>query len=354
MIPATFSRLAIFLGLCSCVIAAPLNNLEARANCADGKEAPCICGNALGLRQSSSTLRNNCGNQSFKFTNAASGTVGTVSLVSGNTGAVQCGIIVELQFIADEISKVPAICTHFQSTAGAADFQAFFNTINSPPNTVFVEGTVNNAKGVVFGKKSFSKTTQKAANGVISYLNLLKTNGANNVNPGTHAATTVDAAMTTAVGAGNGFPTGFQSRFDAAVNAAIKTFSKIANPLHVCSTTTQAPKLAPAPAAGDPFVDETASTIAKCTRGLLDRVQDFVVRAVTGKPATTASQCALPAKPAASAKPAAKPAVTPAAKPVAKPAAKPAAKPVAKPAAKPVAKPAVRLFLSNPMFLRIY
>jgi hypothetical protein len=91
-------------------------------------------------------------------------------------------------------------------------------------------------------------------------------------------------------------------------------------------------KLAPAPAPGDPFVDETASTIAKCQRGLWDSVQEFVVRAVTGKkPAATATaaQCALPAK-------------TPA---------KPAAKPAAKPVAKPVAKPAVCSLLNMQRFL---
>jgi hypothetical protein len=71
--------------------------------------------------------------------------------------------IVELQFIADEISKVPTICTHFTSAAGQADFRTFFDTINAPPNTVFVASTVNNAKGVVFGGKSFKGTTQKAA-----------------------------------------------------------------------------------------------------------------------------------------------------------------------------------------------
>ncbi|KAJ6499023.1 hypothetical protein C8R45DRAFT_101222 [Mycena sanguinolenta] len=284
MVSFTFSRLAIFLGLCSCVVAAPLNNLEARAGCTDGKEAPCICNNALGLRQSSGTLRNNCGNQSFKFTDASSGTDGTVALVSGNTGSVQCGNIVELQFIADEIAKAPAICTHFTSTAGAASFQTFFNAINTPPNTVFVEGTVNNAKGVVFGGKSFATTSQKAANGVVSYLTLLKAGKA------TTAANDVNTAMTTAVGAGNGFQAGFQTRFAAAVNSAIST------------SKTQAPKLAPAPAPGDPFVDETASTIAKCTtrRGVWDSVQDFVVRAVTGKTATTAAAaCPLPAKTAA-------------------------------------------------------
>ena len=62
----------------------------------------------------------------------------------------------------------------------------------------------------------------------------------------------------------------------------------------------QAPKLAPAAAAGDPFVDETASTIAKCKRDLTiwERAADFVSRAVTGKKTTTAAAaaaCPLPA-----------------------------------------------------------
>lgn len=85
MVSITFSRLAIFVGLCSSVIAVPLSHLEARANCADGKESPCVCGGALGLRLDSRNLRNKCGNQSFKFTNTASGTDGTVSLVSVST-----------------------------------------------------------------------------------------------------------------------------------------------------------------------------------------------------------------------------------------------------------------------------
>jgi hypothetical protein len=69
---------------------------------------------------------------------------------------------VELQFIAKEIDKVPGICAHFLSAAGAASFQTFFNTINSPPNTVFVEAKVNNAKGIAFGGKDFDTTKQKA------------------------------------------------------------------------------------------------------------------------------------------------------------------------------------------------
>ncbi|KAJ6559805.1 hypothetical protein B0H19DRAFT_1145830 [Mycena capillaripes] len=313
MFSATFFRLSIFLALSSCAIAAPMSNVETRAQtCGDGNPSPCICNNALGIRLKS--LK--CGNQSFKFKDTASSTDGTVSLVSGNSGSLQCGDIVELQFIADEINNVPAICTHFTGAGGQASFQSFFNTINAVPNLVFVESTVNNAKGIVFGGNSFVGTTSKAASGVVSYLTLLQANGARNVNPGTHVATTIDAAMTTAVGTGNGF-TSFQSRWDAKVRTAIT------------KAQSQVSKLSPAPAAGDPFVDETASTIAKCKRGLWERVQDFVVRATTGKPAATAAQCAL--------KPAAKPtrywydnrkscpvAVKPKPKPAAK---KPAAKP---------------------------
>ncbi|KAK7005787.1 hypothetical protein R3P38DRAFT_3603684 [Favolaschia claudopus] len=323
MVSSTFFRLAIFLGLSSYTLAAPLNHLEARANCANGKESPCICNGALGLREVSKTLRSNCANQNFQFKDPSSPTDGNMTLVAGNVGNLH---IVELQFIADEISKVPSICTTFQSTAGAAGYNSFFDAINKPPNTIFLDSTVNNAKGIVFGGKSFVDTTQKAANGVISYLTLLKTSGAQ------AAAQAVDDAMTTAVGAGNGFPAGFETRFTAALTKAITT------------TTNQIPKLLPAQAAGDPFIDETASTIAKCTRGVWGSVQDFVVRAVTGKPPATAAQCTLPAKPATSAKPAAKPATSakPAAKPPVKPAAKPSAKPATKPAVKPATKPAVK------------
>ncbi|KAJ7511399.1 hypothetical protein B0H11DRAFT_1899861 [Mycena galericulata] len=218
MLSSTFSCAAIFLTLCSYAIAAPLNNLEARTDCADGNPSPCICGGAKGIRKK--TLQ--CGNQSFKFTDPASPTDGTVSLVpsdapyQGNSGSLQCDHIVELQFIANEIDKVAAIWK--------ASFDTFFDTINAVPNLIFVESTVNNAKGIVLGGKSFVDTTSKAASGVVSYLKLLEANGAKNTNPGTHVATTIDTAMTIAVGVGSGFTSGFQSRWDAAVTAAIKTF----------------------------------------------------------------------------------------------------------------------------------
>ncbi|KAJ7072812.1 hypothetical protein C8F01DRAFT_972690 [Mycena amicta] len=292
MISTTFSRVAILLFLGSSVIAAPVNNLEARADCADGNDAPCICGNAIGLREKSLS----CGTQSFKFTDPASPTDGTVSLVSGNSGSLQCGdvillrknlyaySIVELQFVADEVAKVPGICTHF--AANPAAFAPVFNTLNTGANLVFVESTVNNAKGIVFGGKNFVDTTQKAANGVISYLGLLASNPASK--PSSHVATTIDAAMTTAMNAVNapGFQAGFQGRWNSAVSSAIT------------KARGQVSKLDPAPAPGDPFIDQTASTIAKCTtrRRLWGSFHDFVVRAVTGKPAATPASCPLPAK----------------------------------------------------------
>ena len=72
--------------------------------------------------------------------------------------------MVELQFIADKINAVPGICAQFQSANGQADFDSFFDTINSSPNLVFVEAPVNLAKGILFSGKSFgTQTDQKAA-----------------------------------------------------------------------------------------------------------------------------------------------------------------------------------------------
>ncbi|KAJ7346870.1 hypothetical protein DFH08DRAFT_204451 [Mycena albidolilacea] len=250
MFSSTFSRLAIFLGLCSCVVAAPLNALQARTEekCADNRLAPCTCHGALGLRLDSTHLSSNCPAQSFKFTNPASGKDGTVALVPDNLGEVQCDHIVELQFIANQIQKVPGICRHFQSTTGTADFQTFFNTINSQPNLVFVQSTVNHAKGIVFSNRNFKGTTEKAAAGVVSYLGLLQSNG-----DATRAADTIDAAMTRIMGAGNGFQT-FQAHFTAAVDAAKKTTQR-----QVASGI-----LSPAPVPGDPFVHQTESTNVRC------------------------------------------------------------------------------------------
>ncbi|KAJ7511400.1 hypothetical protein B0H11DRAFT_1899862 [Mycena galericulata] len=128
-------------------------------------------------------------------------------------------------------------------------------------------------------------------------------------------------------------------------------------------TNNQLPKLSPAPAPGDPFIDETGSTIAKCQRGLWNTVQSFVVRAIAGKATATASECSV-APQKTTAEPVAKPAVNPVAAkpatqaPVTKPAtysiqtpvaAKPATKAPVKPVVKPVAaKPVVKQVAAKP------
>ncbi|KAF7290356.1 DJ-1 protein-PfpI domain-containing protein [Mycena chlorophos] len=309
--PAFLSRFLVFFLASAHVFAVPvISVLDARATasaCEDGNASPCICDKKFGLRKK--TLE--CGTESFQFTDAKSSTDGTVKLVNSNQGSLQCDqyaaepdqrpdpnsfppSIVELQFIAEEIGKVPGICTHFTTAkTGKSDFEEFFKTINTVPNLVFVESTVNNAKGIIFGGKSFSRTSAKAASGLVSYLTELTSNGNANKNPGNHVATTIDAAMTKAVGAGNGF-TGFQSLWDTAVSSAITEAEK------------QVKQLAPAPTPGDPFVNESSSTIAKCTtskRSLWEQARDFVVRAATGKKATTsAAKCELPSKSTATAK----------------------------------------------------
>lgn len=267
----------------SAVSAAPVHQLETRAaKCADGGASPCICGGALGIRDPKVASKCPTGN-SFQFTNKASGTVGTVKSVTGNQGTLQCDHIVELQFIADQVATNPDICTHFQSAAGKADLTSFVATINAQPNLEFVEGVVNGAKGQLFSGNTLSATTQKAADGVESYLGLLK--GAK-VNAAAKAVDDKMTAIMTKIGK-TGF-TGFSTAYNAKVNAVI------------ASAKSQKAKLPPAAAAGDPFVDETASTIAKCKREVTfwGSARDFVVRAVTGKKpaATTATgaACALP------------------------------------------------------------
>jgi len=282
----------------SAASAAPVSQLETRATCTSGA-SPCICNNALGIRDPK--VASNCPTaNSFQFVNKASGTDGTVKSVTGNQGALQCDHIVELQFIADEINKNQAICTHFTSAAGKADFDAFFKTINNQPNLEFVEGTVNNAKGKLFSGNTLASTTQKAASGVESYMTLLKASKV------AAAAQAVDNKMTTIMtGAGGTGFTGFVAAYNAKVTSVIAEAKK------------QKTKLAPAAVGNDPFkiIDESASIAAKCKREVTfwGSARDFVMRAVTGKkPAATAATgaaCALPppktkATGAATAKPA--------------------------------------------------
>ncbi|KAJ7041018.1 hypothetical protein C8F04DRAFT_1253519 [Mycena alexandri] len=264
-------HITVFFVLLSSVFAAPFNtSLETRAikTCPDGNGPPCICNGALGIR--SKALK--CGAPSFRFIDPQSPTDGNLSLV--------------------------------------------------PLILIYVESTANNAKGVAIGGRLFKGTTQKAANGAISYLKLLQANGAKNIDPGTHVATPIDTAMTTAMGAGKGFQPGFQTRSDTAVTNTIATFGYTSSGgPHSCYYNH--------PSTGRPLViiNETDSTIARCRRsGLWNAIQSFVVRAVANAPAATAAQCPVSIK---------KPAATPAAKPVAQPT---PAKPVVKPV--PVTTPA--------------
>jgi hypothetical protein len=190
---------------------------------------------------------------------------------------------VELQFIAQEIAKKPGICTHF--TANPADFRTFFDTINGKDNLVFVEGTVNNAKGIAFGGGQFDKTTVKAANGVISYLNLLEKRTSA---PSIGGAQAIGDKLNGLVGAANSI-SGFQAAFTAQVNSIIADVQ----------TQVNSGRLLAAPAPGDPFVDETASTIARCQRKrtMWEEAKALVVRVTTGKKTPPpATSCALPAK----------------------------------------------------------
>ena len=68
--------------------------------------------------------------------------------------------IVELQFIADQINRSPTICRAFAGNLRA--FDNFFAVINGGANVMFVEGTVNNAKGVLIGGNQFGQTSVKA------------------------------------------------------------------------------------------------------------------------------------------------------------------------------------------------
>ena len=68
--------------------------------------------------------------------------------------------IVELQFIARQINTSPTICRAFAGNLRA--FDSFFAFINGGSNVIFVDTTVNNAKGVLIGDKQFDKTTVKA------------------------------------------------------------------------------------------------------------------------------------------------------------------------------------------------
>jgi len=347
------------LNLALSTSALPLNGttLSARANtqCSASTE-PCICGNTLGLRLGA--LK--CPGTTFKFKNPNDPTDGTLEKVTSNLGVagVQCDHIVELQFIAGEIPDNSNACTKF--AANPAQYQQFFDTINSGNNLVDIPGTSNNAKGQLFKGNTLSSTTSKAANGLVNYLEAVTANG--NTYPGTGVAQTISNALDTAVGAGNGFQAGFQGRYDTKVASVIATAKALA------------PKLpgfvAPGTPAGTVFCNLGPSDFRRSTT-LLGRMRDWVLerrvlgisgRATKSTSASATSSCTPPPKSsssvaasatksvAASSVKSVAPAKTASSvvppvkstKPVASPVAPPAKTPVksAKPVASPVAPPA--------------
>ncbi|KAL0569144.1 hypothetical protein V5O48_012832 [Marasmius crinis-equi] len=268
-------RLMSFLLAASILVSAaptsaPLNKRSGTV-CGDGRPGPCICNDALGIR-----LKNlQCPNKSFKFKDAASATDGTMQEFQANH-------FVELQVIAKEVNKNPAICAHFQSPAGQADFTTFFDEINDSDKLVFVDAGVNKAKGFLFSGKSFgTASNSKTANGVASYLKLIKSDAQT-------AATSVKSSID---GIMQGISqTGFPANFVSAYVAEIDRLATKAQ--------TDAAKLPAAPAQGDIFVDETDSTIARCQRrrSLWLQVRDYVVSRATGKKTTAAAACTIPPK----------------------------------------------------------
>nr|GAT48203.1 predicted protein [Mycena chlorophos] len=222
--------LALLLALVADTLALPTrmlpeHSLEMRTGskkCPGGNAPPCVCSTGLGLWLSGSLK---CGASALTFQNPADPTDATLDLLSHNFGVthLECDHIVELQFIAKEITAVPGICTHFQSgTQGKDDYKSFLNVINNLPNLLLVDENVNAAKGVLVGGKNLDTgTTQLAALGSVNYLKLLDENAAKNIYPGSHVATTIDGEMTKIMGAGKGFKSGLQGRWDAIVQSGI-------------------------------------------------------------------------------------------------------------------------------------
>lgn len=291
-----FADILVFLAfLPSITIAIPVNStssfahLDTRApkkKCNDPNFSlgPCICGDELGLRKKSLS----CQQVGFHFKNQASTSDGALQKVIGaqsSVGSLECDHVVELQFIAASIPDNGAACQHFLQNKN--DFQTFFDEINSSDNLVFVEDEVNTAKLSVFSgtfnANTFKTTNSKAASGVVSYLELLKTGQFFNV------ATTISSKLDSIVG-GTDLMGGFQTKVNNQVAEGIRL------------TKQQLSSLAPRPAPNNGIQFVTPNTPNNppkgCTRkrSTWEGVKGLIVRAVTGKTTSTPTPaaCELP------------------------------------------------------------
>ncbi|KAK1225784.1 hypothetical protein PQX77_011264 [Marasmius sp. AFHP31] len=147
-----------------------LYELERRAiNCPKGGKSPCVCGGQLGIKVS----ENKCPDGKFVFSNPNDLNSGTMEKVAGGRAAgLQCDHVVEAQIVAKQFVDGSDMCNHFLNDAtGPADFKAFKDVLNTAKggNFVFLDTTVNNAKGKFIAGKSFNGA-KKIALGVASYL----------------------------------------------------------------------------------------------------------------------------------------------------------------------------------------
>ncbi|KAJ8079885.1 hypothetical protein PM082_016710 [Marasmius tenuissimus] len=150
--------------------AGALHELGRRAiNCPQGGKSPCVCDGKLGIKVS----ENKCPDGKFVFSNPTDLNSGEMERVAGGRDAgLQCDHLVEAQFVAKAFVDGSPMCDHFLNGAkGKEDFKAFKDVLNTAKNGnfVFLDTTVNNAKGKFIAGKSFNGA-KKIALGVASYL----------------------------------------------------------------------------------------------------------------------------------------------------------------------------------------
>ncbi|KAL0062344.1 hypothetical protein AAF712_010828 [Marasmius tenuissimus] len=193
-----------------------LNELERRAiNCPGGGKSPCVCGGQLGIKVS----ENKCPDGKFVFSDPKSLNSGDMKKVAGGrTAGLQCDHLVEAQFVAKEFVNGSPMCNHFLNGAtGTADFAAFKRVLNTAQggNFVFLDTTVNNAKGKFIAGKSFNGA-KKIALGVASYLTKTRSDAKS-------AAQALKAEMDRIATANNfqSFSANFANDYDALIGTTI-------------------------------------------------------------------------------------------------------------------------------------